>query len=243
MPTPQIKPSTFGLAAIAALAAGGLIGARYFSLKKVSSAERLCDALLDSEPLKQALETPSALSEKRLALCAEYFLTVNRKASEGVGVANAQSDPVGHNRVQSHKYTGAVVSLVTESNSPEQSLSYSVRIPGVGEATGTRQVGGMRMSGIYPAYPTPESVQIQLEDGYTAQIESELQVTDTLLTGRARLFGVVTLRDNQGNVGRLHLGSEETLTGSITRNSQVVGRFDGSLPGNIRFTPYQIQGS
>ena len=241
MTSPQSKASTLGFAAVAALAAGGLIGARYFSLKKVSAAERMTEALLDSHPLKTACETPLTLSEKRMALCAEYFLTMNRRASEGVGVANSQKDPEGHNRVHSHKFTGAVASLVTESNSPEEVMSYSVSIPGVGEVTGTRHVGAMRMAGVYPVYPTPESIQIQMEGGYTAQIESELQVTDTLLTGKARLVGVVILRDSEGNVGRLNVGNDESISGTITRDSKVVGRFNGNLPGNLHLTPYQIQ--
>ena len=242
MASVQIKPSTIGIAALATLVAGGLIGARFFKTKRVSTAERMTEALLNTETLKSGLTALPDHSEKLLASCADYFVNMCRNAAEGVGMSNGQSDPQGHTRLHSHKFTGAVASLITESIAPEQVLSYNVLIPGVGEVSGTRNVGGIRISGIFPVYPTPETAQVQLEGGYTAQLESALDVTDALLTGKARIQGSVMLRDNFGNVGRLNVASDESITGTITRDSRIVGRFEGNLSNRLRFTPYQIEG-
>ena len=38
------------------------------------------------------------------------------------------------------------------------------------------------------------------------------------------MYGVLTLRDSEGNVGRLNIGSDSVIHGTITRAAQVVGR-------------------
>lgn len=63
--TPFGKP-TGGLIALAALALGGIVGARYLSTRKISAAERLCDALLDTEPLREAARDLTDRPDARL---------------------------------------------------------------------------------------------------------------------------------------------------------------------------------
>lgn len=233
--------STRGILALATLAVGGIVGARYLRTRKVSAAEQLSDALLDTEPLREAARSPHDHTESRLASCASYLVDVSFRSAEGWGIGTGANDPVGHTRLKSHRYTQAAATVLTESHSPEHVLNYSVTVPDVAEVRGVRRHGPLGLSGVIPAYAVPETAQISLNDGYTAQIESNLHVTDALVTGRAKLFGVVTLRDSEGNIGRLNIGSDGTIHGTITRNARIAGRFDGRLGGQIKFKPYQIE--
>ena len=114
-------------------------------------------------------------------------------------------------------------------------------MPDIAEVRGIRRHGPLALNGLLPAYTVPETAQITLADGYSAQIESEMNVTEGFVTGKARLFGVVTLKDNQGNIGRLNVSPDGIIHGTITRNARVVGRFDGRLGSVIEFKPYQIE--
>lgn len=235
------KPSTGSIIALAAVAVGGIIGARYLSTRKVSAAERLADALLDTEPLRDAARHLADKPEQRLAACATYILDVCNRASGGWRLATGGNDPIGYSRTQIHTYTQAVATVLTEAHTPDHVLTYSITIPDVGEVRGTRKVGPLHMNGLVPAYATPDTAQITLQDGYTAQLESELNMTEGFVTGKPHLFGAITLRDDQGNVGRLNVGSDGSVNGTITRESHIVGRFEGRLKDSVRFLPYQIE--
>jgi hypothetical protein len=228
---------------LGAVAATGLLASRYFGTRKVSSAERLAEALLDIERLREANRNLPDASEAALAHCAAYLAEVAHRASAGMGVAAGAEDRVGFSRTQSHAYTGAVVTILTEADSPDRVLTYALDIPLVGEVRGTRKVGGVRMSGLTPVRRTPDTLQITLTDGYTAQLESDLMSPDFLTTGANRISGSVTLRDNRGNVGRLNIGNNGTLSGTVTRDAQVVGRFEGKVAQGLEFTRYQIESS
>lgn len=235
------KPSTGGVIALATIAVGSIVGARYLSTRKVSAAERLSDALLDTEPLREAARFLADRPEARLAACANYLIDVCFRSAEGWGIGTGANDPVGHTRLKSHRYTQAASSVLTEAHVPEHVLNYSVTVPDIAEVRGIRRHGPLALNGILPAYAVPETAQISLADGYTAQIESDLHVTEAFVTGRMRLFGAVTLRDTEGNVGRLNIGSDGLIKGTITRNARIVGRFDGRLGSTIQFKPYQIE--
>jgi hypothetical protein len=241
MSTPFAKPSTGSVVALASLALGGIIGARYLGTRKINAAERLSDALLDTEPLREAARDLADMPESRLASCATYLLEVCYRSGEAVGLATGANDPVGYTRYKTHRYTQAAASVLTEAHVPEQVLNYTVTVPDTAEVRGVRRHGSLGLSGILPSYAVPESVQISLHDGYTAQIESDLHVTEAFVTGKVRLFGAVTLRDTAGNVGRLTVGTDGTVHGSITRDARVVGRFDGRIGDAIHFKPYQIE--
>ncbi len=241
MSTTYAKAPAGGIIALATLALGGIVGARYIGTRKVSSAERLADAVLDTEPLREAARDFADRPETRLASCANYIVEVCYRSADGWGIGTGANDPVGHTRLKTHRYTQAVASILTEAHVPEHVLNYSVTVPDVAEVRGIRRHGPLSLNGLLPAYTVPETVQISLQDGYTAQIESDLKVTDAFVTGKARLSGAVTLRDNQGNVGRLNIGSDGLIHGTITRDARIVGRLDGRLGDSIQFKPYQIE--
>lgn len=234
------RPPIIGIAALAALALGGVVGARYVRSRKVSGAELLTEALLDTERLRTAVQQPNLESENLLAACADYVLNVVSRSSEGLGLATGPNDAVGQVRAQSHNFTGAKASVVTESDNPNLVMSYVVTIPDMAEISGTRTVGKMTMNGLTPGYPVPDNVQITLKEGYTAQLESDIHLAETLVTGNQKLTGAITLRDNQGNVGRVNLIGDGTVTGTITRDASIVGRFEGHLGGSIVYKKYQI---
>jgi hypothetical protein len=227
--------------ALATLAVGGLVGARYLGTRKVSAAERLSDALLDTDGLRAAARDLAERPESRLAACANYIVDVGYRSMEGWGIGTGANDPIGHTRLKTHRYTQASASVLTEAHTPSHVLNYSVTVPDVAEVRGVRRHGPLSMSGLVPGYAVPETAQISLPDGYTAQVESGLRVTEALVTGKPRLFGAVTLRDNAGNVGRLNVGSDGHIHGTITRGARIVGRFEGQLGKSIEFKPYQIE--
>ena len=71
-------------------------------------------------------------------------------------------------------------------------LNYTVIVPDVAEVRGIRRHGPLTLDELLPAYAVPETAQISLQDGYTAQIESDLHVTDAFVTGKARMYGALT---------------------------------------------------
>jgi hypothetical protein len=243
------------LALLGGLAVGGLIAQRFMSARKVSAAERLAEALLDTEPLRAASRLLPDSTEKALSQCASYLVNVAYRAAEGLGVTSGPEDPVGYSRTHTHPYTGATATVLTEDRkrntiSSEEGasetvksscLTYAVTLPETGEVRGTRTIGGVRPSGISLARPTPETVQISLKDGYTAQIETEFEVADSLVTGQVRIFGAATMRDNHGNVGRLNIAQDGLISGTITREARVIGRFEGHAAHGLRFQQYMIE--
>ena len=236
-----IKPSTGGIIALAAVALGGIAGARFLGTRKISAAEHLSDALLDTDLLSQAARDLSDRPEARLAACANYLMSVSHRSTDGWGIGTGANDPVGHTRFKSQRYTQAAASVLTESHTPDHVLNYSVNVPDIAEVRGIRRYKPLALNGIMPSYSVPETVQISLNDGYTAQGEADFHLTEAMVTGRARLFGAVTLRDSEGNVGRLNVSSDGVITGAITRDARVVGRFEGRLGDTIAFKPYQIE--
>ncbi|MBC7528812.1 MAG: hypothetical protein H7308_14860 [Chthonomonadaceae bacterium] len=234
--------------ALLTLAAGGVVLSRFFNTRNVNGAERLTNALLDTESLQAAARrNPEEASAQMLADCAAYAVRFAFLAAEGVGPVNRYEDAGGTSRTHTHPYTRAVATVLTENNTEKQTLTYAVSIPDVAEVRGTRTIGQVRLSGLSPARPIPETLQITLgsneEDGYSAQIESELEVADYLVTGRVHLSGSTTLRDNVGNVGRVNIAYDGSVSGTITRDAHVIGRFEGQVNSGIQYRQYQLEGS
>ena len=164
------------------------------------------------------------------------------QAAEGLGSVNKAEDPTGASRTHTHPYTGAAVTVLTEAAGAEQLLTYAVTIPNTGEVRGTRRVGSMKISGLSPARPTPDVAQISLTNDYSAQIETEFEVADYLITGKTRLFGKAHLRDNQGNVAQITIGYDGVISGSVTRDNRVIGRFEGKVAEGLNFKQFEIEG-
>ncbi|HZP80302.1 MAG TPA: hypothetical protein VFB21_01570 [Chthonomonadaceae bacterium] len=226
---------------LASALAGSVVASRYFGTRKISGAERLAEALLDTESLREAGRDLSEASEKALAACAAYLVHMAFRSAEGLGAASGAEDPIGYSRTHTHPYTHAAATVLTEAGGADARLTYAVNVPDVGEVRGTRHIGPVHISGLCPARRTPDIAQITLADGYTAQLESEFEVGDYLVTGRTRLFGAATLRDNRGNVGRLNIGYDGTISGTITREARVIGRFEGRVAHGLNFKRYQLE--
>jgi hypothetical protein len=228
-------------AVIAAAGAGLIAASRYMTKRKVNGAERFADALLDVERLRSAAlhldENPSAV----LAGCAAYWVGVAGFAAEGIGAPAAEDDPVGYSRTHTHPYTNATSTVLTESYTPDHRLIFAVAVPELGEIRGARQIGALKMSGLAPARPVPDAIQITLKDGYTAQIVAELEVADYVVTGKSRLFGSLTLRDNRDNAGRVNIAFDGGISGTITREAKVIGRFNGTLANGLNYQQNQLE--
>jgi hypothetical protein len=162
-------------------------------------------------------------------------------SAEGLRARGGAEDAIGKSRTRVHPYTHVAATVLTEALTPEHVLTYAVTLPKAGEVRGTRRVGGLHISGLAPARPLRDTAQVALEEGYTAQLESELEIGEYLVTGRTRLFGQMTLRDNRDNVGRLHIGYDGAVSGTITRNARVIGRFQGRITEGLQFKQYQIE--
>ena len=229
------------IALIVGAGAGALIATRYLGARKINSAERFADALLDVERLKSAAlhldENPSAV----LAGCAAYWVNVAAFAAQGIGTPGSEDDPVGYSRTHTHPYTHATSTVLTESYTPEHRLIFAVAIPELGEIRGARGIGSMKMSGLAPARPVPDALQITLKDGYTAQIVAEFEVADYMVTGKSRLFGALTLRDNRDTAGRVNIAFDGAISGTVTREAKVIGRFNGTLANGLNYQQNQLE--
>jgi hypothetical protein len=216
----------------------GVVAMRYAGVRRYNGAERLAEALLDSDPLHDAARSLPEASETVLAACATYLVSVAYRAAIGEGVA--AEDPIGHSRTHEHPYTHATVTVLTESHAPEHLLTYAVNLPDIGEVRGTRRVGPIHTAGLTPARPAIDTTQITLPHGYTAQLESEFEIADYLVIGQIKLFGAATLRDNQGNVARLNIAYDGGVSGTITRDAHIIGRFEGKVATGVTFRQYEI---
>jgi hypothetical protein len=237
-----IKRDVLKAVGLAAVAVTGLVAVRYMGVRNINSAERLADALLNTDALRNAAGKLPDVTASVLGTCAIYAVNVAFRAAEGVGTLGSGEDPVGEVRTATHPYTGASVTVLTESNSPDHLLTYSVTIPDVGQVSGTRRIGATKVASVPPARPEADTIQITLKEDYVALIETEFQIAEYVFTGKTRLYGALNLRDNQGNAGRLNIGYDGNVSGTVTREAKVVGRFEGQVAHGIRFTQYQIEG-
>ena len=234
------KPTRGQVAALIVLSVAGVAGLRLLGARKINGAERLAEALLDTEKLNEAQRSLPEASETVLANCAAYVVGVAYRAAESQGIGGVSEDPIGHSRTHNHPYTHAVTTVLTESHAPDHLLTYAVNLPEIGEVRGTRRIGSLRVTGLSPARPAPDTVQITLTHDYTAQMETEFEIADYLVMGHTRVFGSATLRDNKGNVGRINIGFDGTVTGTITREARVVGRFEGKVSTGVTFRQYDL---
>lgn len=234
------KPSVGQIAVLASAALTSVVAVRYFSGRKSSAAERLTEGLLDTTRLQTAVGHLPDTSHLALAECAGYILNVAVQSAPGVGIAHGEDDPIGYSRTQTQNFTGATATVRTETAAPDRTINYAVAIPEVGEVRGIRRIGALKLTGIIPAHDTPDIVQIVLAEGYSAQIETDLHTAENMIVGKDRVFGTLALHDNQGNAGHINVEFDGGVSGTITRDSRIIGRFEGKISEGLRFTPYQI---
>lgn len=235
----SILRKVVGATVIAGGAALATAGARYATSKRINAAEKLGEALLDTSRLEEASRYSATESEAALAGCAVYLINVAYEAASGITGPPA-IDPIGFERkVAGKKSETGTASVITTAHEPEARWQFEVNAPGVGRISGSRRLKSSRFTGPKVHMSTPDTVSIRFDNGYVANIESDLEFSANLLalplSGKTQVFGSASLSDNRGNVGRLRIEPNGTVTGTITRGADVVGRFEGSLAEGMTF--------
>ncbi len=228
------------MAVLAGGAAAATAGVRYAGSKRINAADRLGRALLDTERLLDASQYSDTESEAALAACSAYLVNVAHQAAVGISGPPAL-DPVGFERTVRSDDSTATAIVTTTAHEPESRWQFEVTVPAVVRVTGSRRLTSSRFSGPRVKMSTPDTVSIRFENGYSARIESDLEFASNLLQvvgPRTQITGAVHLSDNRSNVGRLQIDHNGEVTGTITRGSNIVGRFEGSLESGITFKQY-----
>lgn len=242
MPQVFAKKSLFlQMTALLGAAAGGMLVARYVNARQINSAERLAESLLRTDPLRDARASFPRESGDALAHCANYFLNASFHASEGMNFAGRAEDPVGYQRTHHHPFTKASVTVLTEVADNAQAFAYTLRLPDIADVCGVRRVEAERIANGTPARPVPETMQMTLGE-YMVQLESDIEVGDFLVYGRTRMTGSVALKDNAGNLGRIHVSEDGKVAGTLTRDNKIVGRFEGQVESGVYYRINAIEG-
>jgi hypothetical protein len=236
----SILRKALGVAAVAGGAAVATAGARYVGSKRINAAERLATALLDGKRLEEAASYTSAESEAALAACAAYLINTAHQAAAGI-TGKPQIDAIGFERKVRNDKTGASASVITTAHEPEARWQFDVEIPEVARVSGSRRLISSRFAGPKVHMRTPDTVSIRFDNGYFASIESDLEFNGNLLPmagPRTQVFGSASLSDNRGNVGRMRIEPGGEVSGTVTRGSDIIGRFEGSLGEGVTFRQY-----
>ncbi|MCC6727829.1 MAG: hypothetical protein IT208_00655 [Chthonomonadales bacterium] len=235
-----ILRKAIGLAAVAGGAAAATAGARYVGSKRINAAERLGTALLDTERLEQAAAFATAEPEAALAACAAYLINTAHQAAAGISGPPAV-DAIGFERRIRSDRGSSSATVVTTAHEPESRWQFDVDVPGVARVSGSRRLTSSRFTGPRVHMKTPDTVSIRFENGYAANIESDLEFTANLLQvvgPRTQVFGTAQLSDNRQHVGRLRIDPSGEVSGTVTRGTAIVGRFEGSLTEGVQFKQY-----
>jgi hypothetical protein len=229
-----------GAAVLAGGAAVASAGVRYASGRRTNASQRLAEALLDTARLEEALKYSEAEPEAALAACAAYLLNTTYLAADGI-TAIPTADPVGFQRTATSPRGRATVRVTTTAHEPEMRWQFELEILGVGRVTGSRRLLSSRFTGLHNRMRSPDTLSVRLENGYAANLESDLEFTNSLvaLPGRSTsLAGTAALSDNRGNVGRLRIEPSGQVSGTVTRGPEIVGRFEGTLAEGLSFRQY-----
>ncbi len=228
-----------GVAAIAGGAAVAAAGARYATSKRINAAQRLGEALIETDRLADALKYSDLEPEAALAACAVYLINVAHDAASGIS-APPTIDPIGNERKVTSFDGSITASVITTAHEPQARWQFEVDSPGIGRVSGSRRLISSRFTGPKVSMQTPDTVSIRLVNGYFANIESDLEFTGNIfaipLAGQVTtVFGGASLSDSHGNVGRLKIEPNGMVSGTITCGTEVVGRFEGSISEGIQF--------
>ena len=190
-----------------------------------------------------AAKLPEATAQV-LAACAAYFVDVAFQAAEGLGsAANKAEDPTGvqpdaHpplHRSRRHRpdrsgRRGAIIDLRRHDSRHRR----SARNPARGKHENFRPV------------PRPPNARCRAnfpESTITPRkSKRNLKSPITCITGKTRMFGKAHLRDNQGNVAQITIGYDGAISGSVTRDNRVIGRFEGKVAEGLNFKQFEIEG-
>lgn len=228
------------MAVFAGGAAAATAGARYVGSKRINASERLGQALLDTERLVESAKFSDAEPEAALAACTAYLVNVAHQSAAGISGPPAL-DPVGHERTVKSETSSASAIVTTTAHEPESRWQFEVTVPDLVRVTGSRRLTSSRFTGAKVKMSTPDTVSIRFDNGYAARIESDLEFTSNLLQvvgPRTQVSGAAHLSDNRNNVGRVQIDHGGEVTGTITRGTRIVGRFEGSLNEGVTFKQY-----
>lgn len=238
----NILRKAVGVAVVAGGAAVATAGARYVGSKRINAAERLGHALLDTNRLEEASRYSVHETEAALAACAVYLINMAHQAAAGI-TGPPTIDAIGFERKVKQERGEATASVITTAHEPESRWQFEVEIPHVARLSGSRRLTSAKFSGTKVTMRTPDTVSIRFENGYSANIESDLEFGGNLLpvsisSFRTQVFGSASLSDNRGNQGRLRIEPSGEVSGTLTRSNEIVGRFEGSLSEGISFRQY-----
>ena len=235
-----ILRKVIGVAAVAGGAAVATAGARYVGSKRINAAERLGEALLDSGRLEEAANLTGSESEAALAACAAYLINVAHQAAAGI-TGPPTVDAIGYERKVTDDRSRSVATVITTAHEPEARWQFDVDVPGVAHVSGSRRLISSRFSGPKVHMRTPDTVSIKFDNGYFASIESDMEFSGHLLNmkgPRTQIYGSASLSDNRGNVGRLRIEANGMVSGTVTKGTEIIGRFEGSLADGLTFQQY-----
>lgn len=235
----SVLKKAVGLAVVAGGAAVAAAGVRYAGSKRINASERLGLALADVSHLREAARCSETESEACLAACAAYMINTAHQAAAGI-CGPPGLDAIGQERTVNGD-GNVVAHITTTAHEPESRWQFDLAAPGLGAVNGSRRLVTSRFSGPVVEMRTPDTISVRFENGYSARIESDLEFRSNLLQlagPRTRVSGAASLSDNRGNVGRLRIEPEGEVSGTVTRGDSVVGRFEGSLTGGVRFRQY-----
>lgn len=232
---------------VVALAGGAALlnaSARYASSKRMDASQKLADALLQIDRLKEASEIPDNETEAALAACSAYLINVAHQAAHGIA-GPPSFDSIGVEKTAKSADGITTATVITTALEPETRWQFELEATGIGRVSGSRRLTSARFTGHKVSMRTPDTVSIRLENGYFASIESDLEFSGNLLAaplvGNATaVFGSASLSDNRGNVGLLKIAPDGSISGTVTRGSDIVGRFEGSLRTGMEFVQYPV---
>jgi hypothetical protein len=236
----NILRKALGIVAVAGGAAVATAGARYAASKRINAAERLGEALLDTQRLEEASRYTANESEAALAACAAYLINTAYQAAAGIA-GPPHIDAIGFERKVTKKGSDTVATIVTTAHEPESRWQFEVEVPCVARVSGSRRLKSSRFAGPKIHMSTPDTVSIRFENGYSVNIESDLEFSSNLLPfggPRTQLYGTANLSDNRRNVGLMRIEPNGEVSGTITRGTDIVGRFEGSLLDGVTFRQY-----
>lgn len=234
----------FGLAILAGGAAAGVAGARYARSKHINAAEQLGRALLDTRRLHDAAELAVPEPESAMAACAAYLINVAHQSAAGM-VAQPTIDPMGFER-KCKSDDGTVTStVITTAHEPEARWQFEMEEAGLARVSGSRRLESARFTAPRISMRTPDTISIRFENGYTVHVESNLEFGANLIKvvgPQTELSGKASLSDNRGNVGCIIIEPDGAISGAVTRGTETIGGFEGSLAAGMTFRQYNGAG-
>jgi hypothetical protein len=219
------KPAQIGLflGGVAAIVASS----RLLRKRNAGAAERLAAALLNTAQLESARRDAHGKPEQSIIACIGYIAHLTTET--GVSAGKSRQDPAEAGCRQTHPFSGARASVITDRSKPEEAVIYTLDFDGVCSVRGARSVGPVRLAGVTPARRLQDRVQIDLGDQYTVQFETDFNVADFIATGSHGVQGEMTAEDNRGATCTLSVNSHGDVTGSMRKGGRLVGRFAGTL--------------